>query len=56
VAEQVRFDLEQVLHSDGRHGPRQITLAKGVQAPEWAESINVQVQLTKLSHKQLLSL
>jgi hypothetical protein len=52
----MRFELAQVLNGNGRHGARQLTLATDVQAPEWAESINVQVQVAKLSHKQRLSL
>ena len=35
----MRFDLAQVLHGDGRHGARQLTLAADVQAPERAEAI-----------------
>jgi hypothetical protein len=39
----MRFNLAQVLHGNGRHSARQLTLATDVQAPEWAEAIHVQV-------------
>jgi hypothetical protein len=50
VAEQVRFDLVQVLHGNGRYGARQLTLATDVQAPEGAESIYVQVLERHVHH------
>ena len=50
VAEQVRFDLAQVIHSDGRHGARQLTFATNVQAPERAKAINVQVLERHVHH------
>ena len=43
MAEKVRFDLEQVLHGNGRYAARQLALATDLQAPERAEAIHVQV-------------
>ncbi len=50
MAEQVRFHFAQVLHGDGRHGARQLTLATDVQALGRAEAIHVQVLERHVHH------
>ncbi len=50
VAEQMRFDLAQVLLDNGLNGARQLTLSMNLQAPERAKAIHVQVLERHVHH------